>query len=150
MAALARYRPRPLATYTHVSQRAKYQHIRRKGQVLAALGAPPGGGGGGMYSAITPSDPMGTGRGLAMGMMGAPGSATTESFPGVAGGMAYGAPLSAGLDGSGGLGPGSRRQSSIAMQGGGGPRQILPGQLPGPGPQQRKGSLVSVTSAGAS
>lgn len=150
MAALARHRPRPLATFTPVSQRSKYQYIRMKDMLRSALGVPPGGGGGGMYSAVTPSESIGTGRGLAMGMMGAPGSATAESFPGSAGGMGYGAPLSAGLDGSGGMNPGSRRQSSIAMQGGGGPRQILPGQLPGPGPQQRKGSMASVASVGAS
>jgi SAGA-associated factor 73 len=150
MAALARYRPRPLATFTPVSQRSKYQHIRMKDMLRSALGVPPGGGGGGMYSAVTPSESMGTARSLAMGMMGAPSSATAENFPGSAGGMGYGAPLSASLDGSGGMGPGSRRQSSIAMQGGGGPRQILPGQLPGPGPQQRKSSIASVASAGAS
>ncbi|CAA9963465.1 SCA7 domain containing protein [Pyrenophora teres f. maculata] len=132
MAALARHRPRPLATYTHTSQRSKYQYIRMKGLIRSALGAPPGGGGS-MYSGG--ADNMSTGRGMGLGMMGAPLSATNEHFPQSAG---FSAPLSAGLDG----GSGSRRQSAIGG-GGGGPRQILPGQLPGPG-QQRKGSMASV------
>jgi SAGA-associated factor 73 len=76
---------------------------------------------------------MTAGRGLALGMMGAPTSATNENFPQSAG---FGAPLSAGLD----SGSGSRRPSAI---GNGGARQILPGQLPGPG-QQRKGSMASI------
>jgi SAGA-associated factor 73 len=129
MAALARHRPRPMATYTHTSQRSKYQYIRMKGMIRSALGAPPGGGG----SMFSGGDNMSTGRGMALGMMGAPLSATNEHFPQSAG---FGAPLSAGLD----SGAGSRRPSAI---GAGGPRQILPGQLPGPG-QQRKGSMASV------
>ena len=130
MAALSRHRPRPMATYTHTSQRSKYQYIRMKGMIRSALGAPPGGGG----SMFSGGDNMSTGRGMALGMMGAPLSATTEHFPQSAG---FGAPLSAGLDG----GAGSRRPSAIGT---GGPRQILPGQLPGPG-QQRKGSIASVS-----
>ena len=130
MAALSRHRPRPMATYTHTSQRSKYQYIRMKGMIRSALGAPPGGGG----SMFSGGDNMSTGRGMALGMMGAPLSATNEHFPQSAG---FGAPLSAGLDG----GAGSRRPSAIGT---GGPRQILPGQLPGPG-QQRKGSMASVS-----
>jgi SAGA-associated factor 73 len=129
MAALSRHRPRPMATYTHTSQRSKYQYIRMKGMIRSALGAPPGGGG----SMFSGGDNMSTGRGMALGMMGAPLSATNEHFPQSAG---FSAPLSAGLD----SGAGSRRPSAI---GAGGPRQILPGQLPGPG-QQRKGSMASV------
>lgn len=108
-----------------------------KGMIRSALGAPPGGGGS-IYSGMTPGgDGITAGRGLTLGIMGAPMSATTEHFPQSAGGMSgFGAPLSAGLDG----GAGSRRPSTIGMQGG--PRQILPGQLPGPG--QRKGSMASV------
>lgn len=132
MAALARHRPRPLATYTHVSQRSKYQYIRMKGLIRSALGAPPGGGGS-IYSGM--GDSMNTGRGMALGMMGAPMSASTERFPDSAGLGGFGQPMSAGLDGAG-----SRRPSAIGMNGGG-PRQILPGQLPGP---QRKGSMASV------
>jgi SAGA-associated factor 73 len=133
MAALSRHRSRPLATYTHTSQRSKYQYIRMKGMIRSALGAPPGGGGS-MFSGMTSGgDNMNTGRGLALGMMGAPMSASNEHFPQSAG---FGAPLSAGLDN----GSGSRRPSAIGM---GAPRQILPGQLPGPG-QQRKGSMASV------
>lgn len=152
MAALARHRPRPLATFTPVSQKSKYQYIRMKDMLRSALGAPPGGS---LYSAVTPSETIGSGRGMALGLMGAPGSATAESFPGGASGMGgFAPPLSAGLDGpaGGGLNPGSRRQSSISMAApsSAGPRQILPGQLPGPGPQQRKGSMASVASVGAS
>ena len=76
----------------------------------SALGAPPGGGA--MFSSSTPGpENIGTGRGMSLGSMGAPQSATTENFPG---GMGFAPPLSAGLDGSSnGLNPGSRRQSSI-------------------------------------
>ena len=133
MAAFARHRPRPMATYPHIDQRSKYQYIRMKGMIRSALGVPPGGSGS-MFSGMTPGgDNMTAGRGLALGMMGAPTSATNEHFPQSAG---FGAPLSAGLDN----GAASRRQSAI---GNGGPRQILPGQLPGPG-QQRKGSMASI------
>lgn len=151
MAALARHRPRPLATFTPVSQRSKYQYIRMKDMLRSALGTPLGGS---IFSNMPPGgDNMGTGRSLALGMMGAPSSATTENFPQSAGGMGgYAPPLSAGLDGSSSsLNPGSRRQSSIGMaNASNGPRQILPGQLPGPGPQQRKGSIASVASMGGS
>ncbi|KAF2015518.1 SCA7-domain-containing protein [Aaosphaeria arxii CBS 175.79] len=146
MAALTRYRPRPTATFVHVPQRSKYQYIRMKDMLRSALGAPPGGGT--MFSNPAANPDMGANRGLSLSTMGAPNSATAENFPG----MGFSTPLSAGLDGSaGGLNPGSRRQSSIGMGvSGNGPRQILPGQLPGPGPQQRKGSMASVASAGAS
>jgi SAGA-associated factor 73 len=132
-----------MAVYTPVSLPSKYQYIRMKDMLRSALGAPPTSSNN-MYSAGTPSDSMGSNRNMGMGMMGAPGSATEQNFPNSAGSMGFGAPLSAGLDGSSGMGQNARRQSSIAMQGGGGPRQILPGQLPGPGPQQRKGSVASV------
>jgi SAGA-associated factor 73 len=139
MAALSRHRPRPLATYTQVSQRSKYQYIRMKDMIRSALGTPPGGG---MFSGMTPGgDGMGGNRGLTLGMMGAPpSSATAENFPSSGGGMSnFGTPLSAGLDNHMG---GSRRPSTMGMaNGGNGPRQILPGQLPGPGPNQRKSSL---------
>jgi len=82
-------------------------------------------------------DNMNTGRGMALGMMGAPMSASTERFPDSAGLGGFGQPLSAGLDSA----ANSRRPSTIGMSTG--PRQILPGQLPGPG-QQRKGSMASV------
>lgn len=151
MAALARHRPRPMATYTPVSLKHKYQYIRMKDMLRSALGAPPHGGS--IFGSANPEN-MGSGRGLALGMMGAPQSATTENFPNSAGGMgSFVPPLSAGLDGgSGNMNPGSRRQSSISMAGpsSAGPRQILPGQLPGPGPQQRKGSMASVASVGGS
>ncbi|KAH9866788.1 hypothetical protein J1614_008481 [Plenodomus biglobosus] len=152
MAAFARYRPTPSATHIRVPQRFKYQHIRMKGLIRSALGAPPGGGGSifnGMGMGM--GDSMGTSRGLALGMMGAPISATQERFPDSAGLGGFG-PLSAGLDSS----TGSRRPSAINMNAGGaggpggggggaggaggGPRQILPGQLPGPG-QARKSSV---------
>ena len=143
MAVLARYRPRPAAIFTPVSLQSKYQNVRMKDMLRSALGAPPAPTANSLYSAVTPSDPL-SGRNLSLGMMGAPNSATTENFPNVGFG---GAPLSAGLDppvNAGGSGLASRRQSSIGgINVGGGPRQILPGQLPGPGPQQRKGSVAS-------
>jgi SAGA-associated factor 73 len=140
MAALARHRPRPLATYTHVSQRSKYQYIRMKGMIRSAFGAPTTGGGT-IFSGMTqPADGMIAGRGLALGMFGmgglgsgGPMSASTEQFP-----QSAGFPLSASLDG----GAGSRRQSVMGPGSAGGPRQILPGQLPGPGAQARKSSIV--------
>ncbi|CAI6337279.1 unnamed protein product [Periconia digitata] len=136
MTALAHHYPRPMATYHHVSLRSKYQSIRMKDMLRSALGSPPGGGT--SYSA-TPSEALGSARSLGLGMMGAPGSATAENFSGTG----FGAPLSAGTDGGNGMA--SRRQSGIGLSGPGsaGPRQILPGQLPGPGPQ-RKGSVTSV------
>lgn len=129
MAALARHKPRPLATYTHVSQRSKYQYIRMKDMIRSALGAPPGASPFGN----APSATDGMNGGLRLGMMGAPPSATSENFPGSAG--MGGFPMSAGLDA--GM---ARRQSGMGMGTGNGPRQILPGQLPGPG-GQRKSSL---------
>lgn len=152
MAALTRYRPRPTATFTHVSQRSKYQYIRMKDMLRSAFGGPTHGGS--MFGNVTPgADGMNVSRGMSLGLMGAPNSATTENFPGSAGGMGtFPPPLSAGLDGPpGGSLAGSRRQSSISMGAppGTGPRQILPGQLPGPGPQQRKGSIASVSSMNA-
>lgn len=151
MAALARHHPRPLATFTPVSQKSKYQYIRMKDMLRSALGVQQVGS---IYSAVTPSESIAAGRGLTLGMMGAPGSAAAENFPGSAGALGgFGPPLSAGLNDptGGGLNPGSRRQSSISMgaPSSAGPRQILPGQLPGPGPQQRKGSMASVASVGA-
>ncbi|KAF1961778.1 SCA7-domain-containing protein [Byssothecium circinans] len=140
MAALARYRPTPAAIFHPVSLQRKYQNVRMKDMLRSALGAPPSSTANAMYSAATPSDPL-SGRHLSLGMMGAPGSATAENFPNAG----FSTPLSAGLDG-----PVNRRQSSISgmsVGGQGGPRQILPGQLPGPGPQQRKGSVASSVGA---
>jgi SAGA-associated factor 73 len=138
MAALARHRPRPLATYTHVSQRSKYQYIRMKGMIRSALGAPPGGGGS-LYSGMA-SGTDGTLGMFGLGGMGnsGPMSASTEQFP-----QSAGFPLSAGLDG----GANSRRPSVMGMGSAGGPRQILPGQLPGPGAQARKSSMASASAS---
>ncbi|KAF2638528.1 SCA7-domain-containing protein [Massarina eburnea CBS 473.64] len=145
MNVLKEWRPRPAAVYYPVSLPRKYQNVRMKGMLRSALGVPPSTANS-MFTAGTPSDTINSGRQLALGMMGAPSSATAENFPNVGFGST---PLSAGLDGpnsAGGLT--SRRQSGIGMgQGSGGPRQILPGQLPGPGPQQRKGSVASVGAA---
>lgn len=114
-----------------------------KDMIRSALGAPPG------VSSLF-GNPPGTADGagsmnsggLRLGMMGAPPSASSEGFPGSAG--MGGFPMSAGLDGSG-MGGGRRQSGMMGGTGGSnGPRQILPGQLPGPG--QRKSSL----SAGAS
>jgi SAGA-associated factor 73 len=129
MAALARHKPRPIATYNHVSQRNKYQYIRMGNMLRGALGNPPG------MSTFgnPPSATDASGMGLRLGMMGAPPSASSEGFPGSAG--MGGFPMSAGLDGNMG-----RRQSGMMANGGNGPRQILPGQLPGPS-GHRKSSL---------
>jgi SAGA-associated factor 73 len=114
-----------------------------KGMIRSALGAAPGGGGS-LYSGMgAGTDGMNTGRGLALGMFGmggmssgGPMSATNEQFP-----QSAGFPLSAGLEG----GAGSRRPSVMGGLGSAsGPRQILPGQLPGPGAQARKSSMASV------
>lgn len=137
MAALARHHARPLATFTHVSQRSKYQYIRMKGLIRSALGTPPGGGNA-AFSGMG-GDNLNSGRGLTLGMMGTPMSASVENFPSSAGLGGFGQPLSAGLD----SGANSRRPSTIGMPTG--PRQILPGQLPGPG--QRKGSMTSVAAS---
>lgn len=124
-----------------------------KDMLRSALGGPHGGS---IFGSMTPSTETLGNRGLALGMMGAPSSATNETFPSSAGGLGGGfaPPLSAGVDGSvnAGLNPGSRRQSSISMAGptSAGPRHILPGQLPGPTPAARKSSIASVASVGPS
>jgi len=172
MAAFARYRPTPSAIHARIPQRFKYQHIRMKGLIRSALGAPLGGGtsvfgglglGMGMGIGLGMSDTMSGNRGFALGMMGAPPSASQERYPDSAGSLGGFGPLNTGLDG----GAGSRRPSGIMTNGAGGgtasssiasgvgtstsagagagPRQILPGQLPGPG-QARKNS-VSVGAA---
>jgi SAGA-associated factor 73 len=144
MASLSRYRPRPhsSAIFHPVSLQSKYKYNRMKGMLLSALGGPPAVSSNSAFSAGTPSEGLNASRNLAIGMNGAPSSATAENFPNVG----FGMPLSAGLDGQVGSGMTSRRQSGIGMAapGSAGPRQILPGQLPGPGPQQRKGSVTSM------
>jgi hypothetical protein len=99
-----------MAVYTPVSLPSKYQYIRMKDMLRSALGAPPTSSNN-MYSAGTPSDSMGSNRNMGMGMMGAPGSATEQNFPNSAGSMGFGAPLSAGLDGSSGMGQNARRRA---------------------------------------
>lgn len=117
-----------------------------KGMIRSALGGPIGGsgGGGGIFGNLSNGgENINSSRGLALGMFGmggmgsgGPMSATAEQFP-----QSAGFPLSAGLD----SGAGSRRPSVMGGMGSaGGPRQILPGQLPGPGAQARKGSMASV------
>lgn len=159
MAALARHKPRPLAAFAPAHTRAKYQYIRMKDMIRSALGAPPG-------VAAAMNNPFGNPPGSAAGsdagmlafrsgLMGAPPSASSEGFPGSAGLGGFPMGGGGGMDGAGGGGVGTggglgRRQSGIMAAGGGagggaggagsGPRQILPGQLPGPG-GQRKSSL---------
>ncbi|KAF2277795.1 SCA7-domain-containing protein [Westerdykella ornata] len=151
MAALIRHRPRPLATSHPVLQKHKYQYIRMKDMLRSALGGPHGGS---IFGTMTPSTENVGSRGLALNMLGAPSSATNETFPSSAGGLGGGfaQPLSAGVDGSSGMNPGNKRQSSISMAGpsSNGPRHILPGQLPGPSPAARKSSVASVASVGPS
>lgn len=114
-----------------------------KGMIRSALGAPPGGGNNLFSGMGNGADGMNGGRGLSLGLFGmggmggaGPMSASAEQFP-----QSAGFPLSAGLD----SGAGSRRPSVMSGMGStGGPRQILPGQLPGPSAQARKSSMASV------
>ncbi|OCL13454.1 SCA7-domain-containing protein [Glonium stellatum] len=150
MAAIAKSRPRPLATRTFISTKSKYQYIRMKDMLHNALG---GARGAGLFSTAGPGD------GAARGLLGlgvatsGDGFAAAGAGPGSASGFAT--PLSAGLDAP--QQPG--RQSLLTGQaaataggggGGGGPRQILPGQLPPPSGGQRKASVASVASVGGS
>ena len=179
MAAIAKSRPRPLATRTFISTKSKYQYIRMKDMLHNALG---GARGAGLFSTAGPGDGGGTsagsGAGAGRGMLGlgvatgGEGFAATGVGAGPGTGSGFATPLSAGLDGPTPQSqqlqsqsqqpgqqqqqPGSRRQSLLAGQaaaaaaGGGGPRQILPGQLPPPSGGQRKASVASVASVGGS
>ena len=121
MAALARHRPTPVATYTPVSLSSKYQYRRMKDMLRSALGNPPG-------TALLSFD-QNSMRGIALSGLNIPGSASTEGFP------------SAGLGGFalGSVDPGSRRGS--VLQG----RMGAPGGMPGQ--QSRKGSVTGAVGA---
>ena len=142
MAAIAKSRPRPLATRTFISTKSKYQFIRMKDMLHNALG---GARGAGLFSTAGPGDGggggAGSGAGAGRGILGlgvatgGEGFATTGPGPGTGSGFAT--PLSAGLDGptsqslqsqvqslqsgqqqqqSQQQQPGSRRQSLLAGQ----------------------------------
>jgi len=145
MAAIAKSRPRPLATRTFISTKSKYQFIRMKDMLHNALG---GARGAGLFSTAGPGDgggaSAGSGAGAGRGMLGLGVATGGEGFaatgagpgpgPGTGGGFAT--PLSAGLDGptpqslqsqaqslqsgqqqqSQQQQPGSRRQSLLAGQ----------------------------------
>ncbi|KAF2806212.1 SCA7-domain-containing protein [Mytilinidion resinicola] len=139
MAAVARARARPLATRTFIPTKSKYQYIRMKDMLHAALSGTRGAS---LFSTGQPPDPnnMPPSRAMLNGLgMGGGGDFSGNG----GGGGPFAPPLSAGLDGPGGQQPGSRRQS--VMSNGSGPRQIMPGQLPPPG-AQRKASIASVAS----
>lgn len=123
MAAFARYRPTPSATHVRIPQRFKYQHIRMKGLIRSALGAPVGSGasvfsglGLGLGMGMGMGDLMNGNRVFPLGMMGTPLSAGQERFPDSAGGLGGFGSLNTGLEG----GTGSRRPSGITMSGTGG------------------------------
>ena len=143
MAAIAKSRPRPLATRTFISTKSKYQFIRMKDMLHNALG---GARGAGLFSTAGPGDGggagAGSGAGAGRGMLGlgvatgGEGFAATGAGPGPGTGSGFATPLSAGLDGptpqslqsqaqslqsgqqqqSQQQQPGSRRQSLLAGQ----------------------------------
>ena len=106
MAAIAKSRPRPLATRTFISTKSKYQFIRMKDMLHNALG---GARGAGLFSTAGPGDgggaSAGSGAGAGRGMLGlgvatgGEGFATTGAGPGPGTGSGFATPLSAGLDG---------------------------------------------------
>ena len=106
MAAIAKSRPRPLATRTFISTKSKYQFIRMKDMLHNALG---GARGAGLFSTAGPGDgggaSAGSGAGGGRGMLGlgvatgGEGFAATGAGPGPGTGSGFATPLSAGLDG---------------------------------------------------
>lgn len=148
MAAIARSRPTPLVSRPLVSMQSKYRNIRIKEMLQNAMGGTRGAGlfSTGLPPANLPPHSAATADGTSMGAPRAPATnflsgifGPTDSgsaFAGFMGGAAGGDGMS--VDGSG-AGLAARRQASI---GGHGPRQILPGQLPGP--PSRKQSVSGV------
>lgn len=108
MAAIAKSRPRPLATRTFISTKSKYQYIRMKDMLHNALG---GARGAGLFSTAGPGDGggagAGSGAGAGRGMLGLGVATGGEGFaatgpgpgPGPGTGSGFATPLSAGLDG---------------------------------------------------
>lgn len=137
MAAIARSRPQPLMTRPAVDNRMKFKYIRIKEALHNAMA---GSRGAGLFS--TGPSQLDTSR---SGLLSAgPGSATglhsagimPPDSAGIFGNGAFASPLgSAALESPGFSLDGPQRRASGAQSG---PRQILPGQLPGP---QRKQSV---------
>ncbi|KAL1623214.1 SAGA complex subunit Sgf73 [Diplodia seriata] len=152
MAAVARSRPAPLVSRPLVSMQSKYRNIRIKEMLQSAMGGTRGAG---LFSTGLPPahhhPPHSAATMDGTTSMGAPRAPTTNflsgifgsadqssMFAGFMGGAAGGDGM--GVDGAGaGATLAARRQASI---GGHGPRQILPGQLPGP--PSRKQSISGV------
>lgn len=154
MAAVARSRPAALVSRPLVSMQSKYRNIRIKEMLQSAMG---GSRGAGLFSTGLPPANHHHLNGLhpphsaatTDGTMGAPPRAPPTGFlSGIFGsadpGSAFAGFMSGGgmtADGMGVDGAGvNRRQASI-----GGPRQILPGQLP---PPSRKQSLSGIGAVG--
>ncbi|KAF2144234.1 uncharacterized protein K452DRAFT_246505 [Aplosporella prunicola CBS 121167] len=125
MAAIARSKPQPLATRPLISTKSKYQYIRMKELLHNALG---GSRGAGLFSTgAAPADGNIGSRGFLGGLFGS-GNDGGSAFSGLLGHNS-----AESLDAH-------RRQTSV-----GGPRQILPGQLP---PPSRKPSVSGVGTLG--
>ncbi|KAK8214568.1 SCA7, zinc-binding domain-containing protein [Phyllosticta capitalensis] len=127
MAAIARSRPAPLVTRPLISTRSKYQTVRIKEMLQQSMG---GRNGSGLFStgAPPPSSAMASPDAHNTSNTNIPSSSSSSTFPP----SAYRS-----------SGPAARRQSSMGSSGGNaagaGPRQILPGQLPGPTPNTSSG-----------
>lgn len=154
MAAIAKSRPRPLATRTFISTKSKYQFIRMKDMLHNALG---GARGAGLFSTAGPGDGggsgAGSGAGAGRGMLGLGVATGGEGFaatgPGPGTGSGFATPLSAGLDGPTPQShqsqvqsqqPGQQHQSQQQQQPGSRRQSLLAGQATaaagGGGPRQ--------------
>ncbi|KAF2086510.1 SCA7-domain-containing protein, partial [Saccharata proteae CBS 121410] len=135
MSAIARSNPKPLVTRPLIATKTKYQYIRMKELLHNALG---GSRGAGLFSTGQPppqADGVTSGLnqrgGFLGGLFGGAENNAVNPFNGMAGTHAMN------NGGAGGDADANRRNPSTA-----GPRQILPGQLPGP-PPSRKQSVSS-------
>jgi SAGA-associated factor 73 len=145
MAAIAKSRPRPLATRTFISTKSKYQYIRMKDMLHNALG---GARGAGLFSTAGPGDGggagAGSGAGAGRGMLGLGVATGGEGFagpgPGPGTGSGFTTPLSAGLDG-----PTSQSLQSQAQSLQSGQQQQSQQQQPG----SRRQSLLAGQAAAA-
>jgi SAGA-associated factor 73 len=145
MAAIAKSRPRPLATRTFISTKSKYQFIRMKDMLHNALG---GARGAGLFSTAGPGDGGGggSGGGAGRGMLGlgvatgGEGFVATGAGPGPGTGSGFATPISAGLDG-----PMPQLQQSQAQSQQPGQQQQSQQQQPG----SRRQSLLAGQAAAA-
>ncbi|KAF4314636.1 SAGA complex subunit Sgf73 [Botryosphaeria dothidea] len=151
MAAIARSRPAPLVSRPLVSMQSKYRNIRIKEMLQNAMG---GSRGSGLFSTGLPPANNHPPHSAATtdGGMGAPRAPTTNFLSGIFGPPDQGSAFAGFMSSAAGSAVGdgmsvdgssvaARRQASV-----GGPRQILPGQLPGP--PSRKQSVSGVGAVG--